>query len=297
MTEPTEPLTHHTVVAFGKYLAGIVGWPVPAPEPAVERVPWHEAKDRMLMWAGKTCGLCFKVALDGYGRAKAWYVDGDDERYITADVDGMVSVLRDADPTPTDKTLGDALDECPTEADKLRLLFAGQMPTPTDPPSERCAARDRGLRCLDNEGHPGVHHVQTGSGAMREWGDPVPSVVPADSPDHPEPAVVEGIGMFPARTVAVPADSPDTGRWKVDASTPHVIRNGDQFAECYREGADDTPAPDVAAALVRRDRPQPTAEQIRAQLIADGVRPPATETIRAVLAAVDACRTTEGTGE
>lgn len=259
--------------------------PVPAPEPATQRVPWAEAVDNRdearYVYdhprgpVGTIYGADFSVSPGCVRNAVG-------DRICDIDDDGLVTVLRDADPTPTDKTLGDALDECPTEADKLRLLFAGQMPTPTDPPSDTAATAAMQARtdAWQNAAPEPKHRPGYACGNVQCSGCYPMLGTPRNAPS------------------VVPADSPDTGRWKrygPDALRLHT--HDHEPRTLYRSEVGSFLFDALAAALVRRDRPQPTAEQVRAQLIADGVRPPATETIRRVLAAVDACRTTEGTGE
>ncbi len=121
--------------------------PVPAPEPATVRVPWWDAVGRKMDEDTVITKLVAEKRLNDPDMAvQVWNDDGTwIDPYEDEDDDGMVTVLRDADPTPT------------------------------DPPSEQGDAVVG--RCM-TEGCPG-HWTGTEECTY----SPAPSVVPADSPD------------------------------------------------------------------------------------------------------------------
>jgi hypothetical protein len=235
----------------GNFRGLVVCRPVPAPEPDTERVPWAEVPFKMRTLAGTTVpvgGVRWDENLFVFCTAQGSPIAAVHDPAIGWDGSGTVTVLRDADPTPTD-----------TPSDDEATVRPG--------PCSLCGKPTT---------RPDQHNVCDDCYAGAHQPTAAPSVVPADSPD--------------------------TGRWTIDEDGHLAWETADLIDVAWVTPADINTnrvkhrreAYAALQALVRRDR-QPTAEQVY-EAMAPGDRPPVSE-IRRVLAVVDACRTTEGTGE
>lgn len=128
--------------------------PVPAPEPATERVPWASVPVRMRTLAGTRTpvgGVRWDEGKFVYCTAQGSPIAAVHDPVIGWDGSGTVEVLRDADPTPTSPAAARRLvDVADDDLSELRPVGSGHLATPTDTPSEdeprlcrNCLARHR----------------------------------------------------------------------------------------------------------------------------------------------------------